>query len=326
MRLIFALLPCVLGASIRGGSAGLPKKIPLSLDKNNTLGIDKQPKDNGITPVRKMGPRGSDPKDPMCLANTGFKCGDGKHNCQDWVACSEDTHTCTCHHWGCADSAGACRPIKNQWFPNDNRLMAIAAAKQGSPHRFVSMNASKNAPMLQDGWPEGEHPEAVWKFLIMSDNSSFLIATRQGQLKSDGRFLALPQAPWQDDLMIAPIQVKPEDALQASWRLVERPLSRAAFQHISSGRFLCYDGKTDGLSTCASEHCEADAVDFEIYPRISGIPMLSSEMTKLPSNSSRPQTVSKKGPASLHPNKDNSKPLPKNDTVNTSTPWYMDKK
>lgn len=314
MRQILLLLPCVVGSMVRsrhvrGGPVGLALK------------PDNQSKD-ALSPVIKLPPRGSDPKDPMCLADTGLKCGNGKGSCQDWVACSEETHTCTCHHWGCADSAGACRPIKNQWFPNDNRLMAIAAAKPGRAHRFAMMNATKKAPMLQDSWPAGEHPEAIWKFLLMNDNATFLIATRQG--KRGGQFLALPAAPWQEDLMIAPIQVKPEDALQASWQLVERPQSRAAFQHVSSGRFLCYDSKADGLSTCASKHCEANSVDFEIWPRLVGIPMLPSETSKLPgSNSSGPHNASKTDPASLYP-MNNSKAITKPDT---KKPWYLgDKK
>lgn len=317
---IFVLLPCALGSTIRGrhvrgGSTGVP------------LGLD--PKKDAI----KMPPRGSDPKDPMCLANTGFKCGDGKNKCNDWVACSEETHTCTCYHWGCADSAGSCRPTKNQWFPNDNRLMPTAAAKPGSPHRFVAMNATRKAPALQDGWPAGEHPAALWKFLVMNDNATFLIATKQGQLQSDGYFLALPPAPWQENLMIAPIQVKPEDALQASWRLVERPLSRTAFQHISSGRFLCYDSKTDGLSTCASKYCEANVVDFEIWPKIVGMPMLTSEAVKLPgAKSSSSRTADKKEPASLYPKK-KGKSVPKTKTkqfklpgANSSSSRTADKK
>lgn len=271
-----------------------------------------------------MPPRGSDPKDPMCLANTGFKCGDGKHSCNDWVACSAETHMCTCHHWGCADSAGVCRPIKNQWFPSDNRLMAVAATKQGMPHRFMTMNASnvsQKVPTLQNGWPAGEHPEAVWKFLLMNDNATVLITTKQGQLQSSGLFLALPPAPWKGDDMIAPIQVKPEDAMQASWRLVERPNSKTAFQHITSGRFLCYDSDADGLSTCASEHCKANSVDFEVWPKIAGIPMLKSEMLKLPgSDSSASLNVSKEEPASLYPKKGNSPPVPKQ---KTSKPWYL---
>merc|ERR1719473_2139933 len=147
---ILLFVPLVVGSTIRGRNVRGPA--------GPAFGNEKQQKGKS-TPVIKMPSRGSDPLDPMCLADTGFQCGDGKHNCNDWVACSEETHTCTCHHWGCADSAGACRPVKNQWFPNDNRLMAIGAAKQGMPHRFVAMNASKNVPTLQDGWPEGEHPE-----------------------------------------------------------------------------------------------------------------------------------------------------------------------
>jgi hypothetical protein len=202
--------------------------------------------------------------------------------------------------------------------------MASAAAKPGMPHRFVTMNASKTAPTLQNGWPAGEHPEAVWKFLLMNDNATVLITTKQGQLASSGLFMALPPAPWQADHMIAPIQVKPEDALQASWRLVERPMSKTAFQHITSGRFLCYDSKGDGLSTCAKEHCEANSVDFEVWPKIAGIPMLSSEMFKLPgSDSSAAPSVSKEDPASLYPKKSDSPPVPKQ---KTSKPWYLKKK
>merc|ERR1719160_627918 len=149
-RILF-FVPVVVGSTIRGRNVRGPAGPP--------FGDEKQQKGK-LTPVMKMPSRGSDPLDPMCLANTGFKCGDGKHNCNDWVACSEESHTCTCHHWGCADSDGVCRPIKSQWGPQESRLMSVAAAKQGKPHRFATMKpASNNKPVLQDGWPAGDHPE-----------------------------------------------------------------------------------------------------------------------------------------------------------------------
>lgn len=276
-------------------------------------------------PVIKMPPRGSDPEDPMCLANTGFKCGDGKHNCNDWVACSEETHTCTCHHWGCADSAGVCRPVKNQWFTQEARLMSIGAAKRGIPHRFVTMEpATNNTPTLQDGWPAGEHPKALWKFLLMNDNSTFLIATKQGKFQKDGHFLSLPPAPWQEDELISPIQVKPKDALQASWRMYERPRSRAALQHVPSGRFLCYDIKEDALSTCKAEYCGVDSADFEVWPRMVGIPTFrDADLSSSYLPSSHPGLGGKKDPTPWYMKKPKSKPVSKK---NASIPWYLRKK
>jgi hypothetical protein len=217
--------------------------------------------------------------------------------------------------------------VKNEWFNSESRLMPIAASKQGVPHRFVTMKpASNNTPALQDGWPAGDHPEALWKFMLLNDNATLLIATKQGSFQNDGHFLALPPAPWQEDLMIAPIQVTPKDALQASWRLFERPRSRSAFQHVPSGRFLCYDSKTDGLSTCAGKHCEVDSADFEIWPRVVGIPTFRSNATQLPEAavpaSSHPRPASGKDPTPWYLKKGKSKPVPKK---NQSVPWYLRK-
>jgi len=270
-----------------------------------------------LSPVQKMPPRGSDPLDPMCLADTGIKCGvdaGGVRGCNAWVACSDETYTCTCHHWGCADSDGQCRPIKNQWYPEENRLMPIAAAKPGEGHRFVTMKNATNhsTPRLQDGWPNGTQPESIWKFLIMNDNATILITTKQGVLKNEGQFLALPPAPWQKNMKIDPIWVKPQDALQASWRVVERPRARTAVQHVSSGRFLCYDDEKDALSTCAETNCKAGTTDFEVYPKLAGLyDTLKSKTPKLPKDG----TGTKKSWESSDPVKEK----------NTSIPWYLRK-
>lgn len=314
-QIVFILPASVLGSTFRSRHGRGPVGLPFGLE---TRGDESDP-------VIKMPPRGSDPLDPMCLADTGFKCGDGKHNCNDWVACSNETFTCTCHHWGCADSSGVCRPVKNEWFTSESRLMSIGAAKKGIPHRFVTMKpATNNTPTLQDGWPAGEHPEALWKFLLMNDNATLLIATKQGKFQEDGHFLSLPPAPWQEDLMIAPIQVKPKDALQASWRLLERPRSRTALQHIPSGRFLCYDSNADGLSTCAGKYCGVDSADFEIWPRIVGVPTFRSVGAQLPEpRSSHPRTVSKADPTPWYLKKGKAKPVPKKDA---NIPWYLRKK
>lgn len=214
--------------------------------------------------------------------------------------------------------------MKSQWFMTESRLMSLGAAKKGIPHRFVTMKpATNNTPTLQDGWPAGEHPEALWKFLLMNDNSTVLIATKQGKFQEDGHFLALPPAPWQEDIKIEPIQVKPEHALQASWRLFERPRSRTAFQHVPSGRFLCYDLKTDSLSTCAGKYCDVDSADFEVWPRIVGLPTFRSETSQLPEPpSSHPKTISQQDPTPWYMKKGKSEEKEEKSSI----PWYLRRK
>jgi len=215
--------------------------------------------------------------------------------------------------------------VKGKWFTMENRLMPVAAAKKGIPHRFVTMKpATNNTPTLQDGWPPGDHPEALWKFLLTNDNSTLLIATKQGKFQEDGHFLSLPPAPLEEDAKVAPIQVKPENALEASWRLFERPRSRTAFQHVPSGRFLCYDWKTDGLSTCAGKYCDVDSADFEVWPRLVGMPIFRSEAEQLPGpRSSHPKVVSRNDPTPWYLKKGKSKPVKKQ---NSTIPWYLRKK
>jgi hypothetical protein len=202
--------------------------------------------------------------------------------------------------------------------------MPIAAAKRSIPHRFVTMTpATNHTPTLQDGWPPGDHPEALWKFLLMNDNSTVLLATKQGKFQEDGNFLSLPPAPWEEDAKIAPIQVKPENALQASWRLFDRPRSRTAFQHVASGRFLCYDFEADGLSTCAGQYCDVDSADFEVWPRIVGLPTFISETAQLPEPPSSHPKPAKPDPSPWYLKKGKSKKVKKQDST---VPWYLRKK
>jgi len=207
-------------------------------------------------------------------------------------------------------------------------MMPVAAAKQGAPHRFAMMKPTNITNItLQDGWPAGEHPEALWKFLIMNDNATLMITTKQSMFQSDGKFLALPpvsRLEGNDDVMTDPIQVKPQDALQASWRLVERPNGKTAFQHVPSGRFLCYDSQHDKLSTCVGKNCKAESADFDIWPKIVGIPMLKLESSQLLNpDGSQPRPVSKKEPNPLYSKTNQSKPAaPKQ---KASIPWYLRK-
>jgi len=300
---ILSSLSSALGSALRSRHANT--SFPFGLGRK---------KEDKSTPVTKMPARGSDPLDPFCLANTGFQCGDGKNNCEPWVACAEGNnsqHFCTCPHWGCADSAGTCRPVKSKFISTEMRLMSLGAAIKGTPHRFATMKpAGKDGPTLQDGWPAGEHPEALWKFLLMADNATIMIATKQGNFQKDGHFLSLPPAPWGEDVMIAPIQVKPQDALQASWRLFDRPRSRTALQHIPSGRFLCYDGKTDAMSTCQGKYCAVDSADFEVWPRLVGVPTFRSAEAQLPPSSHPRETGSSNSSGA---------------NSSDSAPWYLKK-
>jgi len=129
---------------------------------------------------------------------------------------------------------------------------------------------------LEAGYPKGDEPEALWNFLIQPDNKTVMITTKLNRHQTDPRhtayayFLGLPTEPLDEKKFVAPIQMRPEDALSAAWHFVSRPNGRVALQHMATLRYLSVDPETKQISTCFWNRCgSAGEADFNLYPMMS---------------------------------------------------------
>merc|ERR1719421_355287 len=180
----------------------------------------------------------------------------------------------------CADAFGGCRSVYSRWQEDQLRIGTAAA-----PGVFITMPPKDGGPpKTQKGYPPENQPEAIWEMLLQSDNSSFLLATKQARYLADGFFLDLPPGPWAKDEFIQPVQSKPVSAKQAAWVIEPAPQHHQRLRHVASGRYLMIQlfkptkVNTDHtavpmklpepvVTTCSEKFCEPGAADMEIWPK-----------------------------------------------------------
>lgn len=276
--------------------------------------------------------------DPTCIPQTGRRCFNGPSDCEPWVACSED-HYCVCHHWGCSDSSGVCRPVHNQWLSPDVRLAPVSKR-----HYFMQMPADgSTSPHVARGYPKGDEPDALWSVLMQPDNRTVMITTKLNRFQTNpahvahGFFLDVAPAPWgEGSEFVEAVQARPENVLQASWRIFKRPKKRVSFQHVLSGRFLCFAETEERLSTCNEKYGKSDEVgsertmDFDIWPYPHHLPLWGDEQIPAvaPRTPPNPFNIGRsweKRVASQTPpaNSSSSSAKPLNtDQLNISKPWH----
>lgn len=214
-------------------------------------------------------------QNPICLTNTGLKCG----GCKEWSECASDGKSCMCPHWGCSDHAGNCRPIWSHWLEVEHR---IAPARKAN--WFMAMEPKNQSnPLLQQTWPGDDMPTGIWLFLVQNDNTTVLIATKQGRYLTDLHFLDLPNPPWDQKKLIAPIQRTLDRAGQAEWQIEQAGMGQKRFLHVASGRYLSVDNfrktvvnrkitplpkeQVPVLSSCAPENCPEFSTEFQVWPQ-----------------------------------------------------------
>lgn len=216
-----------------------------------------------------------------------------------------------CHHWGCADANGVCKPEKSKWLDPAVRIAPVL-----SRHSYLTMKVeNEGGPHLVDGWPSGPNEdEAMWSFLIQHDGETVQITTKKSRYWNDRWFLSLPPPPWDVGSLLTPIAAQPYDALEAAWHLVQRPEGTVSFKHLWSGRYLCYDPKDHALSSCFGHMCDSYSTDFDIWPKLIGVPFEGKNATeKVP----RPEATPEKPDYGTPPYNPDTKPFMKRD-ANTS--------
>jgi len=205
-----------------------------------------------------------------CIPQTGRRCFNGPSDCAPYVQCTE-TFYCVCHDWGCSDATGVCRPVHNKFAQPDIRI-----APASWPNYFLTMPADgETKPSVIKGYPKDENAEAHWSFLMLPDNATVLITTKMNRYQTDpihtafGAYLDMPSPPWNGSLL-APIQARPKNVLEAAWRIVQKPQSRVALMHVWSERYLSFDEETGQLSSCVAKNCDTKSIEFNFWPNIEG--------------------------------------------------------
>jgi len=138
-------------------------------------------------------------------------------------------------------------------------------------------------PTLVEGWPKGpDEDEAMWSLLMQHDGSTVQITTKKSRYWKDGWFLSLPPPPWDVSSLLTPIADQPYTSQEAAWHLVQRQNGAVAFLHLWSGRYLCYDRASKKLSSCGGAMCDKYSTDFDIWPRLVGVPFGAENATQTP--------------------------------------------
>jgi len=216
-----------------------------------------------------------------CIPETGRRCFNGPSDCEPWVACTENFY-CQCHHWGCSDAQGVCRPVHNRW---SDPMQAVRIAPSARPNWFMRMPADgKTNPSVEEEYPQDDDAEAHWMFLMLPDNETVLISTKMNAHQTNeyhtayASYLDLPPPPWHHGSILTPIQGRPKNVLEAAWRLVHRPdgetgSRRIAMQHTWSERYLSFDPVNHVLSSCMEKDCAVGTIDFDLWPNLHDIPV-----------------------------------------------------
>lgn len=236
---------------------------------------------------------------PNCIPRAGGRCFNGPSDCQPWTACSKDFF-CVCHHWGCADATGTCRPQFNKWLTTWTGAMAearLVPAMLKTVHLTMPADGA-TPPGLKEGFPANDEPEGLWNFLLQPDNATVMITTRLNRHQTHkrhtayGYFLSVNQTQNAERTLLEtlsgknqmkegyghlePIQARPEDALSAAWQFVSRPAGRVALQHIQSRMYLSVSLKYSSngtlnqgtFGTCAYDTCGQEEADFNLWPEL----------------------------------------------------------